>query len=140
MTQIVAHDLRLGAVQGADQIVVMDRGPATLWRPGGGFFSFPDGPTDLFTHRKHLGGQILERGQHEELLQLNGSYKRWELSEVRAFFFFFQEINKDVHGTKQRTECLCVCVFFFLFSGLLYMAMCQNPIPPVTLKSLLKRW
>ncbi|CAK9064720.1 unnamed protein product [Durusdinium trenchii] len=43
---IVAHDLRLGAVQSADQIVVMD------------------------------GGRILERGGHAELLELNGSYKR----------------------------------------------------------------
>ena len=43
MTQIVAHDLRLGAVQGADQIVVMDRGhcPWSDFGPhiaGGGIF------------------------------------------------------------------------------------------------------
>lgn len=44
--EIVAHDLRLGAVQRADQIVVMDR------------------------------GRILERGRHKDLLELDGSYKR----------------------------------------------------------------
>lgn len=43
---IVAHDLRLSMVQRADKIVVMD------------------------------GGQIIEEGQHEELLELGGSYTR----------------------------------------------------------------
>eukprot|EP00435_Cladocopium_sp_Y103_P010624 s989_g2.t1 len=44
---IVAHDLRLAAVQRAEKIVVMDR------------------------------GRILEQGRHAELLELNGAYKRF---------------------------------------------------------------
>ncbi|CAJ1404723.1 unnamed protein product [Effrenium voratum] len=50
---IVAHDLRLGAVQRADKIVVMGR------------------------------GEILEQGRHAELLELDGSYRRPQPSSAR---------------------------------------------------------